>query len=222
MQSVAGPQVGYVGTRRSPIGIGAAIGVHVVVAGVIMLMPKEMIDKITPTVIWARNIELPKPPPPRQPEQQPDAKTLQKPVIDQPIIPPVIGPTLPPIDFGTVNVDPGRFPGIGDGAVVIDPPRSPVLVDAAPDSRFMRDFQPAYPPAMIRAQEEGKVMLRVRIGVDGRVLSVERLTAASDAFWDATERQALRKWRFRPATRDGVPVESERVMTVHFRLSDAV
>ncbi len=56
------------------------------------------------------------------------------------------------------------------------------------------------------------------IGTDGRVKRAERVSAASDAFWAATERRALDKWRFRPATRDGVPVEAWRTMTVRFEL----
>ena len=47
---------------------------------------------------------------------------------------------------------------------------------------------------------------------------VEKIRATSDAFFRATERQALRHWRFKPATVDGRPVESRTTMTVHFQL----
>lgn len=57
------------------------------------------------------------------------------------------------------------------------------------------------------------------IGTDGRVKQVERVSAASEAFWQATERQALSRWRFRPALRDGVAVESWRTMTVRFEMT---
>ena len=56
---------------------------------------------------------------------------------------------------------------------------------------------------------------------NGRVTAVERLSATSDAFWRATQRQALSRWRFRPATLDGRPVEGIKVMTVTFRIQDA-
>jgi protein TonB len=62
------------------------------------------------------------------------------------------------------------------------------------------------------------VTIRVLIGTDGRVKAVEKVRTASDAFFRATESQALRHWRFKPATLDGKPVESSKVMTVHFRL----
>ena len=44
------------------------------------------------------------------------------------------------------------------------------------------------------------------------------ISSASDAFLDVTRRQALAKWKFRPATRDGVPYETWRSMTVRFVL----
>jgi len=43
-------------------------------------------------------------------------------------------------------------------------------------------------------------------------------TATDAAFFEATRTQALRHWRFQPATRDGIPVESWRTMTVKFKL----
>ena len=49
---------------------------------------------------------------------------------------------------------------------------------------------------------------------------VEQVSATSDAFLQATLDQARRKWRFKPATRDGVPVEGWRVMSLTFVLRD--
>jgi protein TonB len=94
------------------------------------------------------------------------------------------------------------------------------MVDASIDPRVLAMFQPDYPGAMVRQGMEGKVTVRVTIGADGRVIDVERLSATDEAFWLATQRHALRKWRFRPATRDGVAVSSSKVLTVHFRLAD--
>lgn len=60
--------------------------------------------------------------------------------------------------------------------------------------------------------------MKVLVGIDGRVKAVELVSADDPGFAEATRRQALRHWRFRPATRDGVPVESWRTMTVRFRM----
>ena len=92
------------------------------------------------------------------------------------------------------------------------------MVDAAPDPRAR--FQPDYPASERRSGIEGVVVVRVLIGADGRVKAVQQVRAASDAFFEATRKQALARWRFTPATHDGVPVESWRTMTVRFRLEE--
>ncbi len=63
--------------------------------------------------------------------------------------------------------------------------------------------------------------VRVLIGVDGRVKQIERVDATSDAFWNAARTQALSRWRFRPATRGGVPEEAWRTMTLRFVLEES-
>jgi protein TonB len=80
------------------------------------------------------------------------------------------------------------------------------------------ELLPDYPPEEQRAEREGNVTIRVFIGPDGRVKRAEKVAAASEAFWRATERHAIRNWRFKPATLDGSPVESVKVMTVRFVL----
>jgi protein TonB len=80
------------------------------------------------------------------------------------------------------------------------------------------ELLPPYPAAEERAEREGTVVVRLVIGADGRVEAVEKISAASEAFWRATERHALRAWRFSPATVDGRPVESTQTMTVKFEL----
>ena len=84
-------------------------------------------------------------------------------------------------------------------------------------------FRPTTVAAMLRgqAQAQGDVRVRVTIGTNGRVIAVQMLSATSDAFWRVTERQALTRWRFRPATVDGRPVESTKLMNLHFQIQDA-
>lgn len=162
------------------------------------------------------------PPPPPIPEKP---KTEAKKPASTPISTPdskvdVLVPRpndIPTTDVFDPIVDPGPLdPGTG---VVVDPPKpAPVLVDAAPDARA--EFQPAYPPSERRAGTEGSVTVRVLIGADGRVKQVEQVRTAAAAFFEVTKRQALSRWRFRPATRDGVPVESWRTMTLRFVLEE--
>ncbi len=114
----------------------------------------------------------------------------------------------------------------GEGAIIepvqprVDPvtPPAPILTGSRVDLRYASDLQPDYPQSMRRAEISGSVRVRVRIGRDGRVTEVQILSSTSEEFAEATKRQALRKWRFIPATRDGQAEESWREMTVKFEM----
>lgn len=98
------------------------------------------------------------------------------------------------------------------------PGPDPVFRSAQINPRYAGALQPLYPPGMIREEREGVVTVRVLVGTDGRVKALEAVRADAPAFLEATRKQALSKWRFLPATRDGEPVESWREMTVRFEL----
>jgi len=123
----------------------------------------------------------------------------------------VIGPvtTEPPGPVGPVN---------GGGGATLDPPGPPVLVGPSVDPRYEAMLQPPYPPAEIRRGTEGSVTARVLIGADGRVKAIDIVKSPSDGLSEATRRQALARWRFKPATRDGVPVEGWKTMTLRFQI----
>jgi periplasmic protein TonB len=95
----------------------------------------------------------------------------------------------------------------------------PVRVEPSLDSRYVGALQPAYPPSLQRQDIEGVVTVRVLVGQDGRVKAVEAIRSDQEEFLAATRRQALTKWRFKPATEDGVPVEGWREMTVRFTIT---
>ena len=95
----------------------------------------------------------------------------------------------------------------------------PVRVGPLVDNRYVGALQPIYPPSLQGQEIEGAVTVRVLIGQDGRVKKVEALHSSHDEFFEATRRQALAKWRFKPATEDGVPVEGWREMTVRFTIT---
>lgn len=222
MMQAAGNGSGYRGGGRSPVGIGGAIAVHALVIGAWLLIPKEVIETVISHPFETYAVPQDKPPPPEtiEPTQEqpiPTRQTEQTPTVTDPIVPLT---QSDPVITGTV--DPGQ--DIDPGPTIIlppaDPPRVPVLVDSTIDPRAAPSFQPDYPGAMIRQGMEGAVTVRVAISAEGRVTGIEKLTASDESFWLATQRHALRKWRFRAATRDGVPVASVKVLTVRFTLTE--
>lgn len=207
--------------RASGPGIGAALAINgLMVAGIILSVP----DIVPPEFEHRRLIRIftipPKPQPlaqkPRQ--KQPD-KRLESP-IQQPDKPPEASTVSQALAGDTLPIGPSGDPGTGS-FVHNDPPAIPPLFKPAQfNPNYLGALQPIYPPGMIRAEMEGVVTIRVLIGTDGRVKAVETVKASETAFLEATRKQALGKWRFLPATRDGAPVESWREMTVRFRLPD--
>ena len=210
--------------RRSPVSLAAVVGLHgAAIAALALYGTTQFIaEKGTQTNTFDVPIQQPPPPlpPPPRPEQdqpvqqhQSRLDTSTDPVI--PLGPPVTGPQVPPQPpVGQVT----ERIVFADARPVIP---EPVRIGAQVDPRYRDALQPPYPPDRERAQQAGRVRVRVTIGTDGRVTAIEQVDSTHDAFWRVTQRQALNRWRFRPATVDGRPVVSTMTMTVNFRIPDA-
>lgn len=209
----------------NPGGVAFALGTSGVLLFGLSLTAPHFVQHFVPTV-EATNIPLPTdPPPPEHPKPQPKS-VLPKTVTPKPID--HVDVTDPPIPVTTggitgVKVDLPPLGGTattgdtGDAGTIPLPP-APILTPARIDARYRDSFQPAYPADERLAEHEGRVVVRVLVGTDGRVKQVEVISAASPAFLEATRRQALTRWRFTPATRDGVAVEAWQQMAVRFQL----
>lgn len=76
---------------------------------------------------------------------------------------------------------------------------------------------PGYPETARRAGLQGRVVLRAVIGLDGGVEDVRVASATSPLFEDSA-REAVRRWKYRPARAGGEPVRVYLTVTVDFRL----
>lgn len=208
--------------RASPGGFAIVVAMHAAAIGAVVLIKGPQFIREPFGITTTYNV-----PPEVVPDEVPPPRTETKAATVIETVPPVIRTTEQ--ESATV-IDTRPYPlplppGNGTGETItprVDPPPvpDPVRREAQVDQRYVAAFQPPYPTSEQRAEREGSVRIRVTIGADGRVRAVERVSATSDAFWAVAERQALRHWRFRPATLDGRPVESTKVMTLYFRLAD--
>ena len=82
----------------------------------------------------------------------------------------------------------------------------------------VRKVDPKYPPTLRNENVEGEVVLYAIIRRDGSVDSIQLLKGLEPEL-DQNAMEALARWRFRPATRGGVPVELEAVVHIPFRNS---
>jgi protein TonB len=206
----------YEPQKFRPTGLALVVALHAAALGALVLVKGPQIITELPTRTKVTFIPLPQVPPenPRPPVEDnppPRPTELSAPPDETVILTkgPVTTPE-PPREYAELT---------GTGTIGNDiPDLPPVRIDALFDPRYARHQQPPYPTREHRAQRGGQVRIRVTIGADGRVKAVQRLSATSDAFWQATERHAREHWRFRPATIDGRPVESSKTLTVTFQI----
>lgn len=215
---------GYQPRKPRAASLGAAFLINgAIIAGMIYSAPNVI--KEATKVFTGKSIPITPPPPPdpvpvEKPVQNQKPTTQPLPTVPDPIVPTQVERTIE----GT-NVIPDRPPPntkpADPGPVTQPEPRiepAPPLIGAVRDARG--EFQPEYPAAELRLQRDGKVTVKVLVGANGRVKAVEQLSATSQAFFEATRRQALSKWRFKPATRGGVAEDSWMTLSVTFRIQD--
>ncbi|MEA1014294.1 TonB family protein [Sphingosinicella sp. LY1275] len=203
---------------------GASLAVVILLHGAAitaLALSKMEYVRLTPPVLEGYNVPITDPPPPEPVEKTPEAPRVKSVVT---YVPPKVKTNVTPERLATEPlVEPQPYDPFPGEAIKLEKPADPpkplpaVRVEAKIDPRS--ELQPPYPASEQRAGNEGSVTVRLLIGADGRVKAVEKVRAASDAFWRATERQALRHWRFTPALVDGKPVESRTTVTVHFELT---
>ena len=83
----------------------------------------------------------------------------------------------------------------------------------------IRKVDPKYPPELIEQNVEGEVVLYAIIRADGSVDSLQ-LVHSVDPVLDANAKSAFSQWKFRPATKGGVPIDLEVIAHVPFRIPE--
>jgi TonB family protein len=97
------------------------------------------------------------------------------------------------------------------------PAREPVLVAA----KLVKSEDPEYPRVSRRLDEQGTLTVRIHVGADGSVGDVELLESSGYERLDRSALDAIAKWRFEPATRDGVAIPWKLDHRVTFALHGA-
>jgi protein TonB len=98
-------------------------------------------------------------------------------------------------------------------------PSKPVQVASGVIAGFKISGQPPiYPENAKRDHISGTVVLRARIGTDGRLHSL-RIVSAPDGDLAIASMAAVRQWRYKPFLLDGEPVEVDTQLTTNFYFS---
>ncbi|KRB81268.1 energy transducer TonB [Sphingomonas sp. Root710] len=207
----AEPRSAYGANQRTNWGsIGAILLAHVaalyalVVFDVIHVAPKKK-----PLVVDL--IAEPPAPPAEKPKPQPVVvEKVQPMAVAPPPIVQAVAPPPPPIAVTTAPPPPKP-------AAAPAPPAGPVTVGNL-DERLLEGRPPRYPMESRRKREQGTVVVRLLIGVDGRVAQISIAQSSGFERLDQAAVQAIRGWRWQPVIRDGAPVEVRGLYSMPFTL----
>lgn len=100
------------------------------------------------------------------------------------------------------------------------PAAPPAVVVTPPvfDADYLRNPAPAYPALSRRIGEEGRVVLRVRVGATGAAEDVQVHGSSGHARLDNAARESVQRWRFVPARRGEDPVAAWVLVPISFKL----
>jgi protein TonB len=161
-------------------------------------------------------------PPPTEETRPPPRQTRPVPIlVDTPVANPVpVGTQVKPYEIGDELLPgvpgPPVTGGTPDGVGFDDSPRSRAPIHA--QLRLVSFVRPEYPPRCIRREIEGRVLVGVLVGEDGRPQEVAIRQSSGDSSLDESALQAVMRWRFEAAMRNGVPVRAWAIAPVEFKL----
>ena len=218
--------------QSKPIGMSAAVIINGSIIAAIMLSP--MVVNQFPSEPRTTIVDVPHQAPP------PIDEKIEKPAEQRPLDPIYTPPTAVDnrphqndISTTTEPVTPEQptFDGKGeetyavDGGIKVEDEKAftplPIFAAAVRDPRWLKNFQPGYPSRLLAREIEGSAKVRVLIGTNGKVRQANLVSATHPEFGQATVDHALKSWRFKPATRDGVAVEDWQTLTVQFTITSA-
>lgn len=139
-----------------------------------------------------------------------DMPAAGKPSAQRPQLVEAPTPSLPdPIDEDAAPAVPGSNPSNAT-PVAMAPGDQPVpLPDQKPP--------PEYPRAALRNRESGTVLVRVAVDASGMPSDVTLEKNSGSRDLDRAALEAVGKWRFQPAQRDGQPVGGSLVIPIEFK-----
>ena len=176
---------------------------------VFYLVPPFEFTPYVPEISWT-TILVPEPPP------EPVIEEIDK--VKQPEI-----DHIPIIDEGAGDEDidmpitsPDKLRDIHVFALPTEKPAPFVAWDAEPV--LLRAVTPVYPSLARDAGIEGKVLLRVTIGTDGRVKTVSIIRSDVTPAMEKAAMAAVMRFEFKPAMQQTIPVRAQVAVPVWFRL----
>ncbi len=195
----------------------AVVGFHVLGLWALQSgLLRRAVELVVPVAVLAEMIEPPQPqatPAPPQPQSKPI--TVQKTVVPpRPVAQPAPQPVAvttptpePQAPTGIVETQPPAPPApAAEPAPAAPAPPAAVRVELPSSSAdYLNNTPPPYPPLSKRLGEQGKVVVRAFIELNGSASKAEIRSSSGHERLDQAALQTVLKWRYVPGKRAGVP-----------------
>lgn len=234
------------GTARRGGLLGIVIVLHAGLLFLVM-MAKTVVPALLETPLMVQFIEPPKPlelaaAPRSSPPAPPKREVVRPPrPTPTPAAPPKAPAPPMPRDTPPLETTTNSEPAPANAPVVAEPPPAaarsgsssggglgaPVTggsggggdsVGARFDADYLKNPAPPYPPQSRRIGEEGKVILRVFVTAEGGAQQIEIKASSGSDRLDESAQRTVRRWKFIPARRGGITVESWVLVPIVFKL----
>jgi protein TonB len=228
-------------SRSIPFWISAFLHLAVVgTAALLFVKPPEFAmdsgkSSVEVNLVAANPDPTPPVPAPPQPEEPADEQPPQPDDVTVPVAPPLPPPPTPPAEIPppvhipppsvvppkphvvpTVAKGDGSAPKPGKDATTASS-EGGAIMDAKPD--YLSNPPPLYPESCRLNKQEGLAVLSVIVGTDGRPETISLQTGSGFSALDQAALEAVRKWRFRPASLGSLKVKSRVTIPIRFRLN---
>lgn len=211
---------------RRLTGIGTVIVIHLlVVYALVSGLARKAVDIVRGPLETKliEEVKLPEPPPKKELPPPPKAEVPPPPAY---VPPPLVTPTVAPTNTITAVTRDEPPPAPAPTVVAPPPPAPPPPVEAPkpPPVRVAAEVdlkncaKPDYPAASRRQEEEGRVVLRLLVGPDGRVNEARVDSSSGYPRLDEAARAGWTRCQFKPATVDGKPEQQWVTKTTIWKL----
>ena len=210
---------------RTPVIVSSVVLFHL---AALWALHQGLLQRMVEVVVPVMAISQAEPPPPPKPPEPPKPVDPPKPLpltpppkTVQPVLtpaPPVASPEPPAVlSAPTAAPTAPAVPAATALSPAPPPPPAPTPPPAAPapppppkvelpssKADYLHNPPPDYPRMSKRLGEQGRVVVKVLIGEDGRAQKVELLTTSGFERLDKSAMEAAMRWRYVPGKRGGV------------------
>jgi len=227
-QRLTGTGRGKRKSNAAAIAIGISLALHGALAVYLVttryIVPAPEVQETEAILVSMGPLAMPQP---QERPQPPRPPVETKPVIQPRPAPAPITQDVAPLPLPPVKTDDGppAPPVRAPVAAVSSAPAAAPMAASGPSNDFIgvdvdmaltNNPAPAYPPQAKARHEQGTVVLRLQVRGDGTVGEVQVRTSSGSMRLDQAAAQAVKRWKFKPASQGGKPVESWAIVPITF------